>query len=97
VNSTVSILLHSEFVHFVLYILAIAFIGGMPAPTATDGKGYRWAFATLNIIAANIHRGINTSVESSPNFQDALNKQQVVQGQSPTTVIPPEIIEKVNP
>jgi hypothetical protein len=87
-NPTVTFLLHSELVHFVLYIVAIAFIGGMPAPTATSSIVYRWAFTTLNIIAANIHRGVSTSVESSPNFQAALNKQQAVQGQQQTPVIP---------
>jgi hypothetical protein len=89
-NPTIQFLLHSELIHFAAYIVAIAFIGGMPAPTATSSIPYRWAFTTLNIIAANIHRGTSTSVESSPNFQSALNKQQELQGQATTCVVPVE-------
>lgn len=87
-NPTVHILLHSEVIHFVLYIAVSAFISGMPAPTVTSSNGYRWAFSSLNIFAANIHRGTSTTVESSPNFQDALNKQQVQAGQQETVAKP---------
>jgi hypothetical protein len=89
-NSTLNLLLHSELVHFILYISMIAIIGGMPAPTASDGKAYCWLFASLNLFAANFHRAASTNVENSPNFQSALNKQQAVQGQRQTTVVQPE-------
>ena len=90
-NPTVQFLLHSELMHFVYYIVASAFISGMPAPSATSSIAYRWAFSTLNLIAANIHRGTSTAIEKSPNFQDALNLQQAAQGQRQTNVIPPSV------
>lgn len=82
-------LLHSELFHFAVYIGISAFISGMPAPTATSGTAYKWAFSSLNIIAANLTRATSTKLEKSPNFQDALNTQQAIAGQPPTTVVQP--------
>jgi hypothetical protein len=83
-----NVLLHSELAHFVLYFGFIALVGGMPAPTATSGIAYKWAFSSLNIFAANFARAAGPKVENSPNFQAALNIQQVGQGQPQTPVIP---------
>jgi hypothetical protein len=74
--------------HFAAYIMLSAFVSSMPAPTANSGVAYRWAFGAFNIIAANISRASSTTLESSPNFQTALNQQQLAQGQSQTVVIP---------
>jgi hypothetical protein len=81
--------LHSETLHFGLYIFISAVISGMPAPTANSSVAYCWTFKTFNILAANISRATNTTVEKSPNFQDALNTQQAQQNQRQTTVIQP--------
>src|ERR1700722_19346161 len=84
-----TVLLHSELAHFIIYIAISAIISGMPAPTATSGTGYRWAFSSLNIFAANFTRASIPKIEKSPNFQDALNIQQVIQGQPTTGVTNP--------
>jgi len=67
--------LHSELGHFILYFAGISFVGGMPAPTATSGVAYKWAFASLNSFAGNLARAFSTKIEKSPNFQDAVQKQ----------------------
>jgi hypothetical protein len=83
------ILLHSEIAHFVMYFGFIALVGGMPAPTATSSTGYKWAFSSLNIFAANFARAAGPKIENSPNFQAALNVQQAAAGQPPTVAVPP--------
>ena len=75
-NTVTQFLFHSEVGHFALYLAATAFIGGMPAPTATSGVAYKWAFASLNSFAMNFTRAFGTKVEKSPNFQDAVAQQQ---------------------
>jgi len=71
----------TEVGHFILYMAATAVIGGMPAPTATSGVAYRWAFSSLNSFAMNFSRAFGTKVEKSPNFEDAvaLKNQQLPQ------------------
>ena len=68
------IVTHSTLVTLAAYYIFSAVVGGMPAPTATDGKGYQWMFATLNILASNIARAKNTTIESSPNWLAAVAK-----------------------
>lgn len=46
-------LLHNPFAVLAAYYFASAIISGMPAPSATDGKGYRWLYSTLHLFAAN--------------------------------------------
>jgi hypothetical protein len=82
------VLLHSEIAHFVAYFGFIALVGGMPAPSATSSTGYKWAFSSLNLFAANFARAAGPKIENSPNFQAALNIQQSVAGQAPTVVVP---------
>ncbi len=65
-----------------------AVIGALPAPTATSGMPYQFVFKFLNILAANITRATNTKVETSPNFQAALNIQTDLAGQKPIQVVP---------
>lgn len=46
-------LLHNPIAVLGAYYFANALISGMPAPAATDGKGYRWLYSTLHIFAGN--------------------------------------------
>ena len=73
-------LLHSELGHFILYLSATAFIGGMPAPTASSSVAYRWMFSSLNSFAMNFTRAFASKVEKSPNFQGALDVQTNIAG-----------------
>ena len=65
-------------------------ISSLDAPTADSSAFYRFAFKFLNALAANFARARSTAVESSPNFQDALNRQtdQVGQPQIKAMVSP---------
>jgi hypothetical protein len=74
-NQFFQFVLHSEGLHFAFYIAASVIIGGMPAPTAQSSIRYRWAFKSLNLFASNWMRVKSTSVESSPNFQAAVDIQ----------------------
>jgi hypothetical protein len=38
-----------------------AFVGGMPAPDAASGKGYRWLYGSVHLFAANLDK-VNQSV-----------------------------------
>jgi hypothetical protein len=84
-----NVLLHSELAHFIIYIAISAIISGMPAPGVSSGTAYKWAFSSLNIFAANFTRARGAKLESSPNFQDALNVQQTLAGQPQTPVVKP--------
>lgn len=74
-NSVTHWLFSTEAGHFTLYMAAIAIIGGMPAPTATSGIAYRWAFASLNSFGMNFARAFSSKVEKSPNFDAAVALQ----------------------
>jgi hypothetical protein len=65
-----------------------AFISALPAPTATSGTGYKFVFSFLNVLAANIARAKGATVESSPNFQAAVNVQTAQAGIAPIVVQP---------
>lgn len=56
-------------------------VSSMPAPTATSTASYQFWFKFLNTVAGNLARAKQSSVESSPNFQDAINKANA---QAPT-------------
>ncbi len=74
-----------------------AVIGALPAPTATSGMPYQFVFKFLNILAANITRATNTKVESSPNFQAAVNIQTDLANQPQIKVIPSPPAPSVEP
>lgn len=84
-----NVLLHSEIAHFVMFFAFIAFVGGMPAPSATSGLAYKWAFASLNMFSGNVVRAFGPKIENSPNFQAAVNTQQAIAGQPQTPVVVP--------
>jgi hypothetical protein len=50
-----------------------SFISALPSPQATSSQIYTFFFKFLNVLAANIARAQNSKVESSPNFQAAVN------------------------
>ena len=52
-----------------------SFISALPAPGANSGAWYNFWFKFLNVLAANIARAQNAKVESSPNFQAAIDVQ----------------------
>jgi hypothetical protein len=67
--------------HQVLFTLAggflwSAFISALPEPTSTSGNFYNFIFKFFNVLAANISRAKNSTVESSPNFIPAAQKAQ---------------------
>lgn len=49
-------------------------VSSLPAPTAMSSAKYQYSFKVLNTFAANLSRAKLTAVESSPNFQDAVNR-----------------------
>ncbi len=42
------------------YFLYSAIVGGMPAPEATDGRGYQWLYRSSHIIAGNLTTAVST-------------------------------------
>ena len=68
-----------------------AFISALPAPQANSSMFYNFSFKFLNVLAANIARAQNTSVERSPNFQDAVNLQNAQRGEQKVVVQMPEV------
>jgi hypothetical protein len=68
-----------------------AFISSLPAPTATSSPFYVFWFKFMNaVLAGNVSRATNTKVESSPNFQAAVNVQTTQAGVAPIVVTPVE-------
>jgi hypothetical protein len=73
------------------YIIYTAFVGSLTAPSATSSQAYRSLFAILNALAAQFSR-MAPKVESSPNFEPAVNLQQKMAGQEQTSVkVPPNV------
>ena len=57
----------------VAYYIGISFTGSLPAPTAQSGMFYKFIFSFVNTLAGNLTRAYSTKIESSPNFQSAVN------------------------
>ena len=55
------------------YYTLSAFIGALPAPTASSSPLYKFVFSFSNTQGGNILRALSTKVEASPNFQAAVN------------------------
>jgi hypothetical protein len=80
-----------------IYVIYNAFVGSLKAPTATSSQAYISFFAIANALAVNFGR-MFPKVESSPNFQPAVNLQQRIAGQQETAVkVPPEVEDKPKP
>jgi hypothetical protein len=87
-SAIVQWLFHTEAGHFFLYFVFSNAVSTMPAPTANSGFFQVWVFRFSNAIASNLSRAFSTKVESSPNFQAAVNVQTTQQGVAPITVQP---------
>ena len=55
------------------YYIAISFTGSLPAPMASSSMFYQFLFKFVNTLAGNLSRAYASKVESSPNFQAAVN------------------------
>jgi hypothetical protein len=64
---------HQVLVTLIVGYVWSSFISALPSPQATSSSIYTFFFKFLNVLAANIARAQNSSVESSPNFQAAVN------------------------
>ena len=71
-----------------------AFASSLRAPTNASPQWYLSIFAVINAIAGNLSRISPPKVESSPNFEAAVNLQQKIAGQLPTPVQIPATVEK---
>jgi hypothetical protein len=86
---------HQTLAALIGYYIVSAAIGAMPAPGATDGRGYQFLFKFFNTLGGNLTRAFNSTVESSPNFQGGVNLQQQMAGQPQTAVkVPPTVEDK---
>jgi hypothetical protein len=74
----------------VAYYIAIAFGGSLPAPQATSSMFYQFVFKFVNTLSGNLSRAYSSKVESSPNFQAAVNVQTTQAGVAPIVVTPVE-------
>jgi hypothetical protein len=74
---------------------ASAFVSSLPAPTNKSTQFYIFMFKFLNrVISGNFSRANNSSVESSPNYQDAVNgyvRDKVL------PVVPDEVAKNIAP
>jgi len=66
---------HLTIISLVLFWVASAAIGSLPAPTATSSAFYVWFFKFSNTLIGALTRAYNSKVEASPNFQAAVNIQ----------------------
>ena len=73
-NSAIAFLqAHPTSSTLVAYYIAISFTGSLPAPTASSSMLYQFIFKFVNTLAGNLARAYSSKVESSPNFQAAVN------------------------
>ncbi len=80
--------MHSELGHFVLAGLFLIAVSSMEAPTKDSSAFYRYSFRFLNAVALQLKR-VFPKVESSPNFQDAIDIQTSKAGVPPIAVQQP--------
>lgn len=59
-----------------------SFVGAFPAPGKDSSPFYRFCFTFLNLAAFNFQRARSTSIEDSPNFQDAVKRYLAQQSPS---------------
>lgn len=61
--------------------IVTAFVAAFPAPTKDSSTAYIWWFRFSNGVMGNISRAKSTTVENSPNWQDAV--QRAANGKPP--------------
>ena len=67
------IVAHQTVVTMVSYYVFAAFVGALPMPDNTSGKFYKFFFAFINTIAANISRtsaSLGTQAQQPPKVAD---------------------------
>lgn len=69
-------LIHEHPVYCLIGAKAVwgAFVDAFPAPGQLDGKGYKFAFTFVNLLAFNFARAKGSAIEKSPNFIPAAEK-----------------------
>lgn len=72
------------------YYIAISFVGSLPAPTALSSMFYQFVFKFVNTLAGNLSRAYASKVETSPNFQAAMNATNAQTGEAKVVVAPAE-------
>jgi hypothetical protein len=82
--------------HQVLAVLALGvvwntFVGALDAPTKASSPYYVFIFKFSNSLAMNFQRARSTSIENSPNFDDAV-KRYLAQQADPSKVEPPQVL-----
>ena len=74
-NALVTFFVHTEAGHWIVYAVLSVAIGSLAAPTKDSGPFYLWFFRFCNgVLALNPQRALNTRVENSPNWKDAVDK-----------------------
>lgn len=74
-SGIVHYLIYTEAGHWMMYATLSVAIGSLLAPTKQSSPFYVWFFRFSNgIIALNPQRALNTRIESSPNWKDAVDQ-----------------------
>jgi hypothetical protein len=60
-----------------------AYVGSLSAPTKDSSPYYVFLFKFSNALAFNFARAKSTSIENSPNFEDAVKRYVAQQGAGP--------------
>jgi hypothetical protein len=71
-----------------------AFISALPAPTAQSTTNYQFWFKFFNYLAANVSRAESSHIETSPNFEAAINAVLLKRGSNKVVVQVPEAVEE---
>lgn len=87
-SELIHFLFRTEMGHFILAGVALTAISSLEAPTKDSPAWYRYMFRFLNALALQFKR-MFPKIESSPNFQDAVNIQTEKAGMPPIAVKQP--------
>jgi len=60
--------------------IVTAMVSNLPAPTKDSTARYVYWFKTLNTVVGNIARAKSTTLEKSPNWQDAIDAHEKANG-----------------
>lgn len=72
--------LHNPWAILGLYWAFSAFVSGMPTPDGTSGKGYIWAYRSLNMFAANVSTAAAQVKNGATPLSIATNSQTMAMG-----------------
>jgi hypothetical protein len=85
---------HQTISTLVAYYIASAFIGSLPAPEVGSSQFYRFIFAFLNTLGANLSRAYSSKLPVAAAQATGLADAQEAQGQIPN---PPREVPKEVP